>query len=83
MTNFPAPDIDAVTRLIETVSREEVLPRFRRLQTSDIERKFSSGDPEDIVTIVDQNVEKRLMEGFSALTPSTAVIGEEAAHDRP
>lgn len=83
MTTFSGPDIDAVTRLIETVSHEEVLPRFRRLQAGDVERKISPGDPEDVVTIVDRNVERRLTDGFSALFPSTVVIGEEAAHEHP
>lgn len=77
------PDIDAVTRLIETVAREEVLPRFRRLQAGEVERKSSLDDPDDIVTAVDRRVEARLSDGLSAIFPSAAILGEESAHARP
>jgi fructose-1,6-bisphosphatase/inositol monophosphatase family enzyme len=74
---MPKPDIDAVTRLIEDASRELVMPRFRRLRAGDIEQK--AGDPDNLVTIVDREVEVRVTERLRELRPDAAVIGEEAA----
>jgi fructose-1,6-bisphosphatase/inositol monophosphatase family enzyme len=75
-------DIDAVTRLIQNAANELVLPRFRRLLATDVERKATVDDPEDVVTTVDRDVEARLTEGLQELMPSAAVIGEETAHGR-
>jgi fructose-1,6-bisphosphatase/inositol monophosphatase family enzyme len=60
-----------------------VLPRFSRLSIDDVEAKATAGDPADAVTIVDREVEAHLSKALSALAPSAAVIGEEAAHHRP
>lgn len=78
-----AIDIQAVTGLIEEAARTLVLPRFSRLSVDDVETKTTPGDPEDLVTIVDREVEAHVSEALTALTPSAAVIGEEAAHHRP
>ena len=78
---MPTPDIDAVTRLIEDASRELVMPRFRRLRVGDVEQK--AGDPDNLVTIVDREVEVCLTDGLRELWPDAAVIGEEAAEANP
>lgn len=77
-----AIDIQAVTGVIEEAARTLVLPRFSRLSDDDAEAKATAGDPEDVVTIVDREVETHLSKTLTALTPAT-VIGEEAAHHRP
>jgi len=77
------PDVTAVSSLLADVSRELILPRFRRLQDADIERKPNDIDPEDIVTIVDRQVEERLTHALTSMTPGVPVLGEEAVHERP
>lgn len=81
----PRPDIDAVTRLIEQVGREVILPKFKALAADDIERKLSAddGDDVDVVTVVDRAAEARLAEGLTAVTPGVPVVGEEATHRQP
>src|SRR4029077_18012970 len=56
---------------------------FCRLSGDDVEDKATPGDPKDLVTIVDREVETHLSKALSAFTPLAAVIGEEAAHRRP
>ena len=78
-----AIDIQAITNVIEEAARTLVLPRFSRLSADEVEAKATPGDPEDLVTIVDREVETHLSRALAELTPSAAVIGEEAAHHRP
>lgn len=78
-----AIDIQEVTALIEEAAQTLVLPRFARLSTDEVEAKATIGDPEDVVTIVDREVEAHLTRGLAFLTPSAVVIGEEAASHRP
>ena len=59
------------------------MPRFRALRDEDIHRKPSVGDPDDVVTVVDQRVESRLTTGLAALLPGSIVVGEEAVYERP
>lgn len=74
-------DIQAVTDVIEEAVRKFLLPRFSRLAADEVERKV--GDPEDVVTVVDREVEKHLSCALRALAPSASVLGEEAVHQRP
>ena len=78
-----AVDIQAVTGFIEEAARTLVLPRFSRLSADEVEAKATPGDPEDVVTIVDREVETHLSRVLAAVIPSAAIIGEEAAHYRP
>jgi fructose-1,6-bisphosphatase/inositol monophosphatase family enzyme len=75
--------IDRVSALLAEVVAEEVIGRFRRLAAADIERKPTAGDPEDLVTIVDRAVERRLEGALTALLRGSLVIGEEAVHAQP
>lgn len=76
-------ELDRVTAVIEAVAREELLPRFGRLASSDLFAKDSPGDAEDIVTAADHAVERRLNLALRSLLPGAPVIGEEAAHADP
>jgi fructose-1,6-bisphosphatase/inositol monophosphatase family enzyme len=78
-----AIDIQAVTEVIEEAALTLVLPRFSRLSVEEVEAKATAGDPADVVTVVDREVEAHLSKALTALRPSAAVIGEEAAHHRP
>lgn len=73
-------DVDQVTSLIERVGREIVMPRFRRLNESDVEHKETAGFAEDLVTVVDRASEAALTAGLRDIV-ATHVVGEEAAHD--
>jgi fructose-1,6-bisphosphatase/inositol monophosphatase family enzyme len=75
-------DIDAVTRVIEDAARTLVMPRFAKLSAGEITAKRTAGDPHDIVTVVDQDVETHLTRALTDLAPAT-VVGEEAAHLDP
>jgi fructose-1,6-bisphosphatase/inositol monophosphatase family enzyme len=75
--------ISRVSRLLHEVARQDVLSRFRALRAGDVCGKPSRWDPEDVVTVVDRLVEKRLEESLPALLPDSRVVGEEAVHERP
>jgi fructose-1,6-bisphosphatase/inositol monophosphatase family enzyme len=75
--------MDRVAALLHQVAAEAVLPRFRQLRAEDVIGKPTPGDPEDIVTAVDREVERRLELELAALAPGVAVLGEESAHERP
>lgn len=66
--------VTEVERIIRSVGREEVLPRFRRLATGDVFEK-APGDP---VTVADRAAESALAERLTALLPGSVVVAEEA-----
>ena len=66
--------LDQVTELIREVATTIVLPRFRHLTASEIQQK----SPGDVVTIADQEAERALTTGLTALLPGSEVVGEEA-----
>lgn len=72
-------DLDAVGALIRTVAREEMLPRFRRLEDHEIQQK----GPGDLVTVVDKAVEARLTAALTDWIPESTTVGEEAVAANP
>ena len=62
--------------LMERVSHQAILPRFRNLADDQIVEKAK----DDLVTIADREAEAMLAEGLATLDPSLAIVGEEAAH---
>lgn len=71
--------LDQVADLIREVATTVVLPRFRHLSTEDIDQKA----PGDLVTIADQESERALTRGLTALLPGSTVVGEEAVAADP
>lgn len=74
---------DAEARLIEAVrrvARDEILPRFRALDPSEVETKSRI---DDLVTIADRRSEDRLREAVSIILPQAAFVGEEAVSADP
>ncbi|MCU7723153.1 inositol monophosphatase [Actinoplanes sp. KI2] len=71
--------LDQVAELIREVAATVVLPRFRRLAAGEIQQK----SPGDVVTIADQESEKALARGLTALLPGSVVVGEEAVAADP
>lgn len=76
-------DIDDITTLLRETADELVLPRFRALGAHEILRKETAGDPDDIVTVVDRDVEERLAARLRQEDPGAVVVGEEAVYARP
>jgi fructose-1,6-bisphosphatase/inositol monophosphatase family enzyme len=66
--------LDQVADLIREVATTIVRPRFRRLDDDEIHDKA----PGDVVTVADQESERALTAGLTALRPGSQVVGEEA-----
>ena len=71
--------LDQVADLVREVAATVVLPRFRRLAAHEVHQK----SPGDLVTIADQEAERALARGLTALLPGSVVVGEEAAAADP
>jgi fructose-1,6-bisphosphatase/inositol monophosphatase family enzyme len=71
--------LDQVADLIREVAATIVLPRFRHLAAGEIHEK----SPGDVVTIADQESERALTRGLTALLPGSIVVGEEAVAADP
>ncbi len=76
-------DAATETKLIDAVrmvAAEEILPRFRALDPSDIAMKSRH---DDLVTAADRAAEARLTDVARTILPGVAVVGEEAVADDP
>jgi len=73
-------DVSAVSRIVRSVTEEEILPRFRALGKDEVREK--SG-PMDLVTAADIAAERALTRHLLRAFPGTLVVGEEAATDDP
>src|SRR4051794_37822449 len=69
--------IDRVTALIEEAAAAEIAPRFGKLVAGDIREK----GPNDLVTVADVAMERRLPPALAGLLPGSTVVGEEAVSD--
>jgi hypothetical protein len=78
-----ALDLDHVTSLLLETVAEDILPRFGSLAADQITAKPTEGDPEDVVSEVDEAVEARLTRALLLLLPGSVVVGEEAAAVTP
>lgn len=77
------PDSEAVVSLLTDAASTLIMPRHGRLEQGDVHEKPSEGDPLDIVTVVDREVELALTPALEALVPGSLVIGEEGVHADP
>jgi fructose-1,6-bisphosphatase/inositol monophosphatase family enzyme len=66
--------MDKVDALMREAAAIAILPRFRRLQSHEIEEKT----PGELVTAADREAERILTAGLRDLKPGSIVIGEEA-----
>ena len=76
---MPDDLIELVSGLIREVASTIVLPRFGHLTTDEVHLKA----PGDTVTIADQEAERALTKGLTALLPGSEVVGEEAVAADP
>lgn len=68
------PDPDAVTRILEHVAREEILPRFQTLESHEVRQKESG----ELVTVADEAAERQIGHRLLDLLPGSLLVGEEA-----
>jgi fructose-1,6-bisphosphatase/inositol monophosphatase family enzyme len=71
--------IEQVSDLLREVAAEVVMPRFRKLAEAEVRVK----SPGEEVTIADEEAERLLTAGLSALLSGSRVIGEEAVSAQP
>src|SRR5262245_47949732 len=71
---MPKVDLAAVSEIITAVAAEQIMPRFRKLASGDVQMK-GVNDP---VTIADQETERHLTAQLTKYLPGSVVIGEEA-----
>ncbi|NWG91702.1 MAG: inositol phosphatase [Parvularculaceae bacterium] len=74
------PDPERVAAVIAEIADAEILPRYRKLEPGAVRAKESLSD---LVTVVDEAVERALKSALCALSPGAAFIGEEAASADP
>jgi fructose-1,6-bisphosphatase/inositol monophosphatase family enzyme len=67
-------DLQKVAAAITEAAQEEIVPRFGKLDTSEITEK----GPNDLVTVADLAMEARLTRALPMLLPGSIVVGEEA-----
>lgn len=80
MSAAPADIHDRVAAAIREVAAEVIEPRFTRLREGlDLRVKA----PGEIVTVADEEAERRLTKVLAALWPGTPVVGEEACAAHP
>lgn len=78
-----AVDFEQEARLIDLVrqvGREEIMPRFRRLDEGTTRAKSA---PDDLVTLADLAAENALREGIRRILPDAHIVGEEDASENP
>lgn len=76
---FSDRDFERVADLLREAAAVELLPRFRNLGAGDIREK----GPGDLVTVADEECERRLAAGLSLILPGAPVVGEEAVAAEP
>ncbi len=75
--------IRRVGTIIQEVVLSVVMPSFRSLRPEDIHAKDTPGDPEDLVTIVDNAVERYLIAALNGVVPGASFVGEEGVCENP
>ncbi len=73
-------NIDRLAAILRQAAKDEIMPRFRRLDDGMIQTKTSAFD---LVTEADTNAERVITAAINAHSPDTVVIGEEAVSANP
>ncbi|MEV6104000.1 inositol monophosphatase [Streptomyces sp. NPDC051940] len=69
-----------VGQAVRQASADEVMPRFRQLETHEIAEKRG---PYDLVTVADREAERHLGRTLTALLPGLVLVGEEGVSEDP
>ena len=79
-TRYTDENLEKVSQLIRKAAEFELLPRFGKLQPSEIMTKGAGGD---VVTVADFESERRIKEGLREIFPNCAIVAEEEASKSP
>ncbi|MCY6380355.1 inositol monophosphatase family protein [Hoeflea prorocentri] len=77
---FSDSDMTDLVDLLKRTGEEEILPRFRAIEDSDIKQKESAWD---VVTEADTAAEECLTAELSQRYPDAFIVGEEATAENP
>jgi len=77
---FDEGQMDWLADLLADAAREEIMPRFRRLDAGDIKQKTSAAD---LVTEADVNAERYITARLKERFADAVIVGEEACSDNP
>lgn len=80
MNSITDSELQAVMADMRAAALKEVLPRFLRLESSEVRAKTCI---DDLVTDADLGAERMLTEALASRFPSAAIIGEEAVSADP
>ena len=69
-----------ILNLVRRAARAEIMPRFRRLDSGEVDTK---ADEMDLVTAADTAAEAMITRGLQMAFPHALVIGEEAVSKKP
>jgi fructose-1,6-bisphosphatase/inositol monophosphatase family enzyme len=75
---FSIAQRSALFNLVRRAAQTEIMPRFRRLDQTDIARKTSALD---LVTVADRSAEAMIARGLKMAFPSAVIVGEENCPD--
>jgi len=73
-------NIDRLAAILRQAAKDEIMPRFRRLDNGDIRTKTGAFD---LVTEADTNAERVITAAINQWSPNAVVIGEEAVSANP
>jgi fructose-1,6-bisphosphatase/inositol monophosphatase family enzyme len=74
------PDLRRVGEILAAAAQSEILPLFRRLESTQIRQKTSAFD---VVTHADEAAEAFITRNLLSAFPGAVVVGEEAVHRDP
>ena len=69
-----------IVNIVRRAARAEIVPRFRRLDSSEVQQKASA---EDLVTQADIAAEQMITRALNIAFPQALVVGEESAAKNP
>ncbi|MGJ8534251.1 MAG: inositol monophosphatase family protein [Alphaproteobacteria bacterium] len=72
--------IENIIDAVREAGRNEIMPRFRKLDAASINSKSA---PDDLVTIADENAEKLIASLVRQVLPEADFVGEEASERDP
>jgi fructose-1,6-bisphosphatase/inositol monophosphatase family enzyme len=72
--------VDWLADLLAAVGREEIMPRFRRLEGGEVREKTSAAD---LVTEADVQAERAITRALRERYPQALIVGEEACSEDP
>ena len=75
-----AIDVDALMTILRDAAKAEILPRFRRLDTSMVRQKTEAID---LVTEADEQAERMIKARVAELAPNALFVGEESVAADP